>query len=133
MNDHMRDEITITQLLSKPITNGIIEDLWFDWFCKDSALINKGISLFKKLKAISKSSKFDNDKCYIFFKNSMTGYGRLFDELKICDIETGDVVYTILPNGRGDGYPEVWGVDNDFAEPILKVNTWRELKAWFLK
>ncbi len=133
MNDHMRDEITITQLLAKPITNDIIEDLWFDWFCKDSALINKGINLLKKLKAISKSPKFDNDKCYVFFKNSMTGYGRLFDELKICDIETGDVVYTILPNGRGDGYPEVWGVDNDFEKPIIEVNTWKELKAWFLK
>jgi hypothetical protein len=63
----------------------------------------------------------------------MTMSGRCFDELNICNIENGDVVYTILPNGRGDGYPEVWGVDNDFEEPIVKVDTWRELKAWFLK
>jgi hypothetical protein len=129
-----RDEITITQLLTTPPDYSIINDLWFDWFCKDKALVNKGVNLLKKLKAISKSSKFDNDKCYVFFKNGLTGAGKLYDEFKICDIETGDVIYDVMPTGWGnDGYPEVWGIDNDFEEPIIKVNSWKELKAWFLK
>ena len=134
MNDNMRDEITITQLLTNTPANAVIEDLWFDWFCKDSALVNKGISLLKKLKAISKSSKFDNDKCYVFFKNGQTSGGKLYDEFKICDIETGDVIYDVMPIGWGnDGYPEVWGIDNNFDGPIVKVYSWKELKAWFLK
>ena len=127
------ENLAISQLLPQIETYDVM-NLWYDWFCKDSSLKNKGKYLLKKLKAISKSSKFDNDKCYVFFKNGLTGGGKLFDEFKICDIETGDVIYTVLPTGWGnDGYPEVWGVDNDFESLILKVNSWKELKAWFLK
>lgn len=127
----MNDEITITQLLAKPITNDLIEDLWFDWWCEDSKLINKGINLLKKLKAISKSPKFDNDKCYVFFKNNCPCVGGLYDDFRICDKETGDVLYCIVPN-RGKGRAQVYGEENDFEKPLAE-GTWRTVKEWFLK
>jgi hypothetical protein len=127
------ENLAISQLLPQ-IETYDVKKLWYDWFCKDSSLKNKGMYLLKKLKAISKSSKFDNDKCYVFFKNGCTSFGKLYDEFKICDIETHDVIYDVIPNGWGnDGCPEVWGEENDFEEPIVKFDSWKELKAWFLK
>jgi hypothetical protein len=128
-----RNEITITQLLTKP-AHECLESLWYDWFCRKSSLTNRGKRMLGQLKTISKSTKFDNDKCYVFFTNNLSGTGYLYDEFKICDIETGNVIYSILPTGwANDGYPEVWGVDNNFDEPIFKTESWKELKAWFLK
>ena len=128
-------KVTITETLKKPYTDGFIFTLWYDWFCSDLALFNRGRSLLSKLNAISKSTKFDNDKTYVFFKNCCPCDGCLYDQFKICDIETGDVLYCITPksghafmNGKGD----VWGKENDFKEPLF-VGSWKEIKEWFLK
>lgn len=121
------------------ITNTLLglvnmNELWYDWFCKNSSLENKGKRLLQKLRAISSSKKFDNDKCYVFFKNNCPCVGNLFDDFRICDCETGDVLYTVIPASGfkcNKGRAEVWGIDNDFKEPIV-AGTWREVKNWFL-
>ncbi|MBQ9737884.1 MAG: hypothetical protein IJV75_00360 [Alphaproteobacteria bacterium] len=131
----MKDRLTISETLQSHQTDDFIKSLWYDWFCSDKALLNKGRSLLKKLKAISKSNKFDTEKTYVFFKNCCPMNGNLYDQFKICDIETGDVLYCITPksghafmNGKGD----VWGKENDFMEPLF-VGSWKEIKEWFLK
>lgn len=118
---------------TEPTYNGII-DLWYDWFCKDTALYTKGVNLWKKVKMISSSKKFDNERTYVFFKNNCPVGGRLYDDFRICDIETGDVIYCVTPksgfyhrNGKGD----VWGKENNFEEPLFE-GSWREIKKWFL-
>ena len=111
-----------------------IRSLWYDWFCKDTSLHNKGLALLRKLKAISKSSKFDNDKTCVVFKNNCPLNGRLYDDFRICDIESGDVIYTIIPSSGHNfnkGRAELWGRDNDFKEAIVE-GTWKDIKAWFL-
>ena len=128
----LKMEMSITQLLAQE--NVEVETLWFDWFCKDSALERKGKSLLSKVKAISKSDKFDNNKCYVFFKNCCPCFGRLYDQFKICDIESGDVLYCVTPKSGhycDKGLGEVWGVENNFQEPLV-VGNWKELKQWFL-
>ena len=134
----MRQELTINQLIElfnhRPDELDV-KDLWYDWFCKDTSLINKGISLIKKLKTISKSNKFDNEKTYVFFKNNCPCMGNLYDDFRICDIETRDVIYTIIPKSgfkKDYGEAQVWGKENDFKEPIIS-GTWKEIKNWFLK
>ena len=134
----MRQELTINQLIElfnhRPDELDV-KDLWYDWFCKDTSLINKGISLIKKLKTISKSNKFDNEKTYVFFKNNCPCMGNLYDDFRICDIETRDVIYTIIPKSgfkKDYGAAQVWGKENDFKEPIIS-GTWKEIKNWFLK
>lgn len=87
------------------------------------------------MKAISKSTKFDNDKCYIFFKNNCPCAGRLFDDFRICDSESEDVLYTIAPSCGFNSYKDkavVWGRENDFEEPLV-IGTWTEVKKWFLE
>lgn len=134
----MRQELTINQLIElfnhRPDELDV-KDLWYDWFCKETSLINKGVSLIKKLKAISKSNKFDNEKTYIFFKNNCPCVGNLYDDFRICDIETQDVIYTVIPKSgfkKDNGEAQVWGKENDFKEPIIS-GTWKEIKNWFLK
>ena len=60
---------TISTILAN-INNYDVMSLWYDWFCKDTSLKRKGEALLKKLKLIASSNKFDNDKCYVFFKNN---------------------------------------------------------------
>lgn len=124
---------TISTILAN-IDNYDVMDLWYDWFCRETSLKRKGEALLKKLKVIASSDKFDNDKCYVFFKNNCPCYGNLYDDFRICDKETGDVLYCVVPKSgfkRDEGRAQVYGVDNDFKEPLVE-GTWRDVKAWFL-
>lgn len=107
---------------------------WFDWFCKDSSLVNKTKTLYPKVAKISKSSKFDADKTYVLFKNNCPMSGSLYDDFRICDIVTGDVIFTVTPKSghiSDNGLGEVWGKENDFECELFK-GTWREIVQWFL-
>lgn len=124
---------TISTILTN-IDNYDVMSLWYDWFCRETSLKRKGEALLKKLKVIASSNKFDNDKCYVFFKNNCPCVGNLYDDFRICDKETGDVLYCVIPKSGhkcDEGRAQVFGVDNDFDEPIVE-GTWREVKAWFL-
>lgn len=106
---------------------------WFDWFCKDSSLANKTKALGKKLCLISNSKRFDNEKTYVFFKNNCPMVGNLYDDFRICDIDTGNVLFTVTPKSghRSDnGNGSVWGSENEFEEPLIK-GSWSEIKKWF--
>ena len=106
---------------------------WYDWFCKDTSLAGKTQSLGKKVLGIMNSPKIDPDKQYVFFKNNCPMVGSLYDDFRICDIETGDVVYTVTPRSGHivmNGLGEVWGAENNFKKALFQ-GTWKEIKAWF--
>lgn len=105
---------------------------FYDWFCKDSSLKNKAKSLISRLKGIIKvnNGKFDPAKTYVFFKNNCPCCGPLYDDFRICDIENGDVLYTVVPKSGHSGKAEVWGIDNDFIKPIVR-GTWTDVKRFF--
>ena len=124
--------IRISTLLNNNNVN--VMDLWYDWFCKDSSLKKKGESLLKKLRMISSSKKFDNDYCYVFFKNNCPLAGHLYDDFRICDMETGEVIYTVCPKSghiSDKGMGNVWGRENGFEKPLFE-GSWKEIKKWFL-
>lgn len=103
-------------------------ELWYDWFCSDKSLQNKGKKLLAKLTTINASDKFDSNNCHVFFKNSCPLYGSLYDEIKI--IDDGGVLYAVSPKGR-NGKAEVWGYENDFDAPLVE-GTWRDVKSFFM-
>jgi hypothetical protein len=106
---------------------------WFDWFCKDEVLGPKTKKLAIKLKQIMKSSKINCETSYVFFKNNCPVNGRLYDDFRICDIESGEVIYTITPsNGHtsSKGLSDVWGKENDFKEALVE-GTWKDVKQFF--
>lgn len=107
-----------------------IEAGWYDWFCRDTSLCNKTKVLARKVKQLMKSPKVDVEKHYVFFKNNCPMLGGLYDDFRFCDLETRNVLYTVVPSSpRG---AEVWGTENDFKEPLV-TGTWKDVKNFFLK
>ena len=133
----MNSKYTLREQL-EAFSNGTILDnscfYFYDWFCRDRSLERKARSLMAKVKKFAKLAKIDVDKTYVFFKNNCPLYGKLYDDFRICDRETGDVIYTIAPRlgyTSRDGEAEVWGCANKFKEPLFSAKSWKELLANF--
>lgn len=134
-NNHttMHRDVSINEIINGEYE---INELWYDWFCHERYLQRKGENLIKKFMDIIYSKKFDNDKCYIFFKNNCPLDGSLYDDFRICDKETGNVLYTVIPssgyNGPSKRKALVYGHENDF-EDALVIGSWRDVKNFFMK
>ena len=107
------------------------EESWcynfYDWFCKDKALKAKSERLFKMTKRWVKYRNTDTEKVYVFFKNNCPLNGPLYDDFRICDIETGDVIWTVVPKCGHSGKAEVWGRQNEFKGPIATGKNMNEI------
>lgn len=106
---------------------------WYDWFCRDESLGRRLKAMMPKVVRITKSAKIDQEKTYIFFKNNCPMNGSLYDDFRICDLETGDVIYTICPRSGHKslaGKSEVWGRENDFDGPLVS-GQWSDVKKFF--
>jgi hypothetical protein len=83
---------------------------FYDWFCKDSSLERKANILFPKVKRFLKeNSDIDILETYVFFKNNCPMNGPLYDDFRICDVESGNVIYTVIPKCSHSGKAEIWG------------------------
>lgn len=101
---------------------------FYDWFCKQTSLRNKAIRLFGNLRTFLKHERsIDIDKHYVFFKNNCPMNGSLYDDFRICDIESGDVIYNVTPRCGRDGKAKLWSKENGFNEPLKEADTFREL------
>ena len=47
-----------------------IEAGFYDWFCSEKSLRGRLYAMAPKVRHIAKSSKIDQDKMYVFFKNN---------------------------------------------------------------
>lgn len=109
---------------------------WYDWFCKDELLYKKTKALYGKLQQIIFSKRIQQlglENVYVFFKNNCPVNGSLYDDFRICSIETGNVIYTIVPkcgHKSSKGLAEIWGKENEFKEPLFK-GTWNDAKKFF--
>ena len=118
-----------------PDTQTQIEAGWYDWFCRESSLRGKTAELGPKVCRIAKSPKVNVDTMYVFFKNNCPMCGSLYDDFRICDLEEGDVIFTIVPasghtvNGI-KGRTEIWGRENDFDGPLYEGD-WKGALKWF--
>ena len=91
---------------------------FYDWFCKDTALKNRATKLMPAAKRFAHKMNIDLDTHYVFFKNNCPMSGPTRDDFRICNKETGDVVWTVTPNHAG--MCEIWGSENHFNEPIFE-------------
>lgn len=103
----------------------LIDCGWYDWFSglKSRAEFTKKCT--NMLIKIKDSNLFDRDKCYIFFTESIDcGTNNVIQSVKICDIDTEEVLYCISYI-KSLGW-QVW----DFAsgtDYASKENTWHNL------
>lgn len=119
-------------------TNAVDTDrchLFYDWFCSDGSLKRRATTLMKHVRDIALSPKFDINKTYVFFKNNCPMWvNSTYDDFRICDLETGDVLYTVqpaFPKDRNTKECQVHGRENGFEEPLY-VGDVRGMKEWFM-
>lgn len=125
--DHMLTHIAVAR-------DEDIKEMWYDWFCKETSLVAKGRKLLGKLRMITPSARFDAATTYAIFKNNCPGQGSLYDDFRICDLETSVVVFCVVPSCGHDatrGEAAVWGkkADGEFGQ--LVSGTWADVKAFF--
>lgn len=112
-------------------------DAWYDWFCRDTSLPYKTKVLTQRLRGLLKAAagKIDLDKHYVFFKNNCPMNGSLYDDFRICNIATGEVVYCIVPSSgftSRAGQAELWtNVNGEFMNVLPRGASFKDLKAWF--
>ena len=129
---------TITNFLTNPATGSIDEagdfdcGVWFDWFCSDKALINRGKALASKVKSIAASDKFNNDECYVFFKNNCPMSGPLYDSFSICDQQSGKLKFWVTPKSGHNGLAEVVSINEVGQAVTLVKGSWKDVKDFFL-
>ena len=123
------DEFACGKFLSSNVHTQIRAG-WYDWFCRDTSLAKKTEKLGPMVTRVAASSKIDIDKSYVFFKNNCPMNGPLYDDFRICDLDTGDVQYTVIPRSGHSGKAEVWGAENKFDGPIVK-GTMRDVYKFF--
>ena len=118
---------SIQEVVNSELTDKEILNLWYDYFCKSSSLVNKGRALIRKLKKIYKLNElsgrkyFDPNKTYVFFKNNCPCCGSLYDDFRICDLETREVIFIIQVNRYDQKHSaELWGQPNNFDGAILE-------------
>ena len=116
------------------MSDDYLTHFFYDWFCKDEALPAKSRKLLGKLQAISPSARFNPETTYTFFKNNCPANGSLYDDFRVCDIKTGDVIFCVVPycghdSTRGDA--EVWGKDTDGEFKTLVRGSWKDVKSFF--
>jgi len=100
---------------------------FFDWFCKRTSLKAKSEKLFKIVKRWAKNKNVDTTYFYCIFKNNCPLNGPLYDDFRICDIETGDVIWTVIPKSGLTNQAEIWGYTNDFKGPIVTGKNMNEI------
>jgi len=97
------------------------EESWcynfFDWFCKDTSLKAKSDKLFRQVQKFVKVMEIDQDKHYVFFKNNCPMNGPLYDDFRICSIETGEVIWNVTAKSGHTGEAEAYWREKGFNKP----------------
>lgn len=115
---------------------------FFDWFCIDKGLPGRSARLVGKLKSILKDqNRFDPTRVHVCFKNNCPLYGKLYDDFRICELVSGNVLYTVSPSlgyTSDHGRSSIWArvdINNPVSEmvEIENIKTWEDVLVWFGK
>ena len=109
---------------------------WYDWFCKDSSLVNKTKRMGNIIKKVKDGGKVNMADWYIWFKNNCPLNGPLYDDFRFADIETGEVQFTIQIDCCWNLRKfVVWGRKEPGApfnseKPLFESDSAKELVDW---
>ena len=126
--------MTINEFLANPMASEDDCFGFFDWFCRDKSLKNKMLALKGKVAFLVKSGLIDGDKHYVIFKNNCPGYGELYDDLRVMDNETDDMVCGLAPKlgyemPSQKGKCEFWKFDKDGELIEMLFDNYKAFKA----
>lgn len=100
---------------------------FYDWFCQEKSLKRKSIKLYKQVKRFVKQFNIDTSKYYVFFKNNCPMIGPLYDDFRICDFETGDVIYNVTSKSGHSGNAEIYSRENGIDKPLYEGSNLSEI------
>ena len=109
---------------------------WYDWFCKDSSLVNKTKKMGNIIKQVKDGGKVNLKDWYVWFKNNCPLNGPLYDDFRFARLETGDVQLTIQIDCCWNNHRfSVWGrrsEDSEFEheKALFETDSQRELVKW---
>lgn len=105
----------------------LIDSLWWDWFCEDFELFDKGRDVMNNvISEINNEKLLDNT--YIFLKNNLGK--RNYDSFSICDINSGDVLYWIgIKDPSSDKLYSIY--KDDWNMPALETNDIEKVVEFF--
>jgi hypothetical protein len=107
---------------------------WFDWFCRDTSLVNKTKKMGNIIKQIKAGGKVDLETSYVWFKNNCPLNGPLYDDFRIADMETNNNLLVIqIDCAWNDSKYTVYERLDGFDKPAFKTNSSRELVKWLNK
>jgi hypothetical protein len=118
----------------KPDSKTQIEAGWFDWFCRDSSLVNKTKKMGNIIKQIKTGGKVDLETSYVWFKNNCPLNGPLYDDFRIADIENNNNLFVVqIDCVWNDSRYTVFERLDGFEKPVFQTDSSRELVKWFNK
>lgn len=100
---------------------------FFDWFCKDSSLEAKAKKLFHQTQKFVDLMGIDQEKHYVFFKNSCPMYGPLYDSFSICSIEGEGVAWWVTAKSGHTGEAEAFCSEKGFDKPYTTGKNFTDL------
>ena len=111
---------------------------FFDWFCTDKGLAGRASRIAPKIVKVLKANEtgkwFDESKIKLLLKNNCPMDGQLYDDFRVCDKESGDVIFTVIPSSGHNhisGNCILWGSLNDFSEEIMNTSNFQEIVDFF--
>ena len=118
----------------KPDSTTQIKAGWFDWFCRDSSLVNKTIKMGNIIKQFKAGGKVDLEISYVWFKNNCPLNGPLYDDFRIADNETNNNLFVVQIDCVWNDFKyTVFERLDGFEKPVFQTNSSRELVKWFNK
>lgn len=141
----MKGRISINEWINKFLSGEFdsqdvrvqIQAGWYDWFCKDSSLVNKTKKMGNIVRQIKSGGKVNLDNWYVWFKNNCPLNGPLYDDFRFAKLDTGDVQMTIQINCCWNKHRySVWGrrgEDKEFEHenPLFETDSLKDLVKWF--
>lgn len=130
----LNTEITINEFIANPFptVDEYGAGLFFDWFCRDRSLKNKALNFIPMLKFLVKNEVIDGDKTRVIFKNNCPGMGDLYDDLRVIDLETDEMIMGVAPSLGYDtkkGKCAFWKFDEDRNVIETEFDNVRAFKA----
>jgi hypothetical protein len=103
---------------------------WWDWFCKDTALLNKTKRLGPKVVKFASTKRVKAlglNNLYVFFKNNCPICGPLYDSFSICSRKTRDVLYWFTPKSGHTGMAELSGKNEQGKFDTLVEGSYKDV------
>jgi hypothetical protein len=111
-------EITINEFIANPFptVDEYGAGLFFDWFCREKSLRNKALGMIPMLKFLVENNVINGNTTRVIFKNNCPFDGNLYDDLRVIDIESDEMIMGVAPKLGYEGMKgkcEFWKFDED--------------------